>query len=139
MSPADRRRWGRLYCLLAGACDAGTGAALMVAPAFTVGLMGTGPAPAQAVYLRFVGAFVAAVGLAYLYPFLLPPRRGRWAGVVEVTALVRLVVAAFVGLAVAARALEPAWLTVTVVDAGLAVTQLGLLGRGFFAEEGGDG
>lgn len=139
MNPAARRRWGRLYCLLAGACDAGTGAALMAVPAFTLGLMRTGPVPAEAVYLRFVGAFVTAVGLAYLYPFLLPPRRGRWAGMLEVTALVRLVVAGFVGLAVATRALAPAWLTVTVVDAGLAFTQLGLLGRGFFAEEGGDG
>lgn len=135
-----RWAWGRLYCLAAGACDTATGALLVALPLPTLALMGV-PAPAcETVFLRYIGAFVAAVGLLYLYPFAVEGRAPwrRLPTVVEATALVRCGIAAFVALAVAVGSLAAAWLSVAAVDAGLAAAQLVLLRRGFFGR-GGDG
>ncbi len=127
---------GRLFCLLAGACDLATGVLLMLDPAATLALMGIGGRLAEPVHLRLAGAFVGAVGLAYLYPFLTADPGRRLPVVIEVTALVRAAVAAFVAAAVAARALAPGWLLVTAFDAGLAAAQLLLLRRGIFDHDG---
>lgn len=118
-----------LLCLLAGSADALTGLLLLASPALTLALMGIAPAVSAPIYLRFVGAFVGAVGLSYLYPFLgaAARRASRLRTVLEVTALVRICVALFVSVAVAGRALEPAWVTVAVTDAGLALIQITLL------------
>lgn len=122
-------RWLHAYCLLAGACDATTGALLVAAPGLTLGWMGIAQRPSEPVYLRFVGVFVAAVGLSYLYPFLTLYREARFRVVLETTALIRLAVAVFVGAAVIARALTPLWLSVCATDLALATFQLTVLRR----------
>jgi hypothetical protein len=126
----------RLFCRLAGACELAIGVLLMLDPAATLALMGIGGRLAEPVYLRLAGAFVAAVGLVYLYPFLTADLGRRLPVVIEVTALVRTVVAAFVAAAVAARALAPGWLLITAFDAGLAAVQIVLLRRGMFDHDG---
>lgn len=124
------------YCLAAGSCDLLTGLLLVSAPHLTLGLMGIAVLPAEPIYLRFIGAFVGAVGAAYLYPFLLlQERQSRLAVVLEVTALVRLAVGTFVGVGVLIGALAPPWLTVSLTDLLLALVQLFLLSRLLFAHE----
>jgi len=122
------------FAFAAGLCDAATGVALVAAPLWTLGRMGIEPLPAEPVYLRWIGAFVLAVGLAYLYPFLLAPgrRAARLATVFEVTALARGAVALTAGGAILAGELAPAWAGVPLFDAALAVAQLVLLARGAF-------
>lgn len=121
----------KLYCLAAGACDAATGLLLVAAPALTLRLMGISALPAEPIFLRFVGVFVGAVGLAYLYPFWLDPARrlARLTGVLEMTALVRLLVGTFVAMSLVLGALALPWASVALTDLGLATAQLVLLGR----------
>jgi len=120
------------FALAAGLCDTATGVALLAAPLWTLGRMGIEPLPAEPVFLRWIGAFVLAVGLAYLYPFLFAERRraSRLATVFEVTALARGAVALTAGGAILAGELAPAWAGVPLFDAALAITQLVLLFRG---------
>jgi hypothetical protein len=118
-----------------GLCDAATGAALLAAPLWTLARMGIDPLPAEPVFQRWIGAFVLAVGLAYLYPFLLrgagvARRRARLATVFEVTAIARGLVALTAGGAVATGALPLAWLGVPLFDAAVAGAQVVLLARG---------
>lgn len=124
-------RWLKLFCLAAGACDATTGLLLVAAPALTLRLMGISDLPAEPIFLRFVGVFVGAVGLAYLYPFWLDPARrlARLTGVLEITALVRLLVGTFVAASLVLGALALPWVSVALTDLGLATAQLVLLGR----------
>ncbi len=122
------RRLITAYCLLAGACDALTGALLVSAPIATLQLMRIADLPAEPVYLRFLGAFVGGVGLAYLYPFLFRGWSGaRLAVVLEVTALVRLCVALFLGVSIARGALSVPWSTVLLTDLLLAAAQIWML------------
>ncbi len=124
------RRLITVYCLLAGACDAVTGVLLVSAPIATLKLMRIAELPAEPIYLRFIGAFVGGVGLVYLYPFLY---RGwsdaRLTVVLEVTALVRLCVALFLGISIAQGALAATWSTVLLTDLLLAVAQIWMLSR----------
>jgi len=124
------------FALGAGLCDAATGAALVAAPLWTLGRMGIDPLPVEPVYLRWIGAFVLAVGLAYLYPFLLATgrRAARLATVFEVTALARGAVALTAGGAILAGELASAWAGVPLFDAALAIAQLVLLSRGALAD-----
>ncbi len=125
------RRLISVYSLLAGAGDGMTGVLLVGAPGFTLELLAI-PVPAEPIYLRFVGVFVGCVGLAYLYPFLLPGSPRRWqrqAVVLEVTALVRLAVALFLTVAMARGALAVAWITVLLTDLSLAAAQGWMLWR----------
>ena len=126
------------YCLLAGGMDSLTGLLLVSMPLSTLGLMGIPEMPAEPVYLRFVGAFVGGVGLSYLYPFLYrrPRRTDRTLAVVlEVTALVRFGIAAFIAWAIGSGALPPAWLSVLVTDAVLATVQLFMVRRQVLARD----
>ena len=126
---APRRREATIWCSLAGACDAATGAILVANPALVVRLLHLTPAPTEPVYLRFVGVLVGAVGLAYFYPRL-RSGDGAWSrlvAVLEMTAGFRLAVAAFVTTTVVTGALGRAWLTVAATDFGVAVLQLALL------------
>jgi hypothetical protein len=115
--------------LLAGACDASTGALLVADPSLVVRLLRLEPAPLDSVYLRFVGVFVGAVGFAYLYALMRWGARA-WTQIVavlEITAGFRLAVAVFVGASVAAGALGYTWLVVAASDLAIAVSQLALL------------
>ena len=123
------------FSLAVGLCDAATGLALIAAPLWTLGRMGIAVPPAEPVFVRWIGAFVLAVGLSYLYPFLLrasgSARLGeRLATVFEVTTLARGLVAVVAGGAIAGGLLERAWLGVPLFDAAVAAVQIVLLRRG---------
>jgi hypothetical protein len=109
---------------------------LVLAPGLVTALLGIPGLPAEPIFLRWIGVFVGGVGLAYLFPFLpgaRPPGLAVRLGVViEVTALIRTLVAVFVTFATAARALPAAWLSVAATDAALAAVQVAMLRRGFF-------
>jgi len=128
-------RWLAVFCLLAGLGDALTGLLLLIAPAFTLALMGIATAPStsstELTYLRFVGVFVGSVGLSYLYPFFLSPagRLHRWRVVLEVTALVRLAVGLFLTASLMVGDLPLGWISVPCTDFTLAVVQLLILRR----------
>jgi len=133
-----------LFAITVGACDAATGAALIALPLWTLRQMGIATLPAEPVFVRWIGAFVLAVGLSYLYPFVLrsggSERLGdrlgssllgdRLASTFEVTALVRILVALVAGSAVLTGRLELAWVGVPLFDLAVAATQLVLLRRG---------
>lgn len=123
--------WIGRYCFLAGAVESLTGLLLVAAPAATVALFGVTDAPEDPIFLRFVGVFVGTVGLAYLYPLVLDPsnRPLRRVVVLEVTALVRVMVALFVAVALTVGALALPWATVGLTDLTLALVQLTLLRR----------
>lgn len=125
-SPLDRRV--RLLAWLAGASDASTGAALLAAPELMLRLLAVPPV-AEPIFLRWIGAFVLAVGLAYLYPFALAAsrRKARLRVVFEVTAIARAAVALTVGSAILAGALAAAWWGVALFDLALAAAQVALL------------
>ncbi len=124
-----------LFAAAVGAGDLATGAALVAAPLSTLALLGVSPLPSEPVFQRWIGAFVLAVGLAYLYPFALAGARRatRLATVFEVTALARGAVALVAGGAVAAGALDPSWIAVPLYDAAVAAVQIALLRRGAWA------
>jgi hypothetical protein len=135
--PERTRAWIAFFCWLAGACDAATGFLLVAAPGLALRLMRVSPAPAEPIYLRFIGVFVGGVGVAYLYPWVVERSR-RWlrvAAVLEITAGLRLAVGIFVLLSVASGALVPAWLVVAATDLGLAAAQILMLAGRAVAEE----
>jgi len=126
-----------LLSLGAGTMDATTGLVLVAAPAAALGIFGLalpGGAGAE-ILMRWIGAFVAGVGLSYLWA-VLPrddaTRAQRLPGVWGATAVVRTGVALFCTIAVAARQLEPVWLVVGATDAALAIVQFHGLRKGWF-------
>lgn len=126
-----------VYCVVAGAGDAVTGLLLVVAPIFTLGLMRIADLPSEPVYLRLVGAFVGGVGLSYLFPFLYRDRQRRertLAVVLEITALIRVGIAVFVGWAIASSALSAGWTSVLATDLVLAAVQIVMVKRGVFSK-----
>ena len=132
-----KKRGPALFCLFAGGGDAATGFLLLSAPALVLHLLGIKPPPGDDILLRFVGVFVGYVGLAYLYPWLYVDRirrTQRMVAAVEITSGIRLAVASFLGIAVLGGHMELPWLAVGGYDAVVAVTQLGLLSRGFFGD-----
>ncbi len=125
-----------ITCLLAGTCDGLTGILLVSSPRLTLRWMGIGELPQDLVYLRWIGVFVGAVGLTYLYPLLalwrgksqaVPWAAARFPVVLETTAIVRLAVAIFVGVSLLSGALTWPWVSVLLTDLGLSVWQLVLL------------
>lgn len=133
-------RWPAILLLAgAGVGDLATGLALIASPGLVLALLGIPEPAGAAVYLRFVGAFVAGVGAAYLYPALpwVARRPGRLATVAEVTALVRAGIALFLLVAVVSGELAAAWLVVAAFDGGLALAQAWMLGRGWIGDDAG--
>lgn len=122
------------YQLLAGISDTSTGALLMAAPVLTLSLMGL-HAPADAIpFLSFIGAFVLAVGLSYLYGGLLVGRAGsasRLEALWLLTAIIRSSVAVFVLADVLAGALQGGWLTIAGFDGACVLVQAVGLRKGW--------
>ena len=114
------------YQALIGASDTLPGAMLIVAPEFTLHLMGL-HAPSDALpYISFIGAFVLSVGLACLYGFILMTRRESPRSLQIVwllTAFTRASVAVFVGSQILTQTLEPGWLTVAISDGACVLIQ----------------
>jgi hypothetical protein len=140
-APSGSAGWWPRVFVLAGLCDAATGVLLVVAPLLTLRLMRIEPPPAEPAYVRFLGAFVLSVGIAYLLAFLpLAAARRRRRTVIEVTAVTRGVVALVVGTAIAAGALTASWWPVAAFDGGLCLLQVAVLaGHGAAWLDGGPG
>jgi hypothetical protein len=114
------------YHVLAGCCDTTTGALLLAAPAFTLHLMMLRAPDDALVYVSFIGTFVLATGVAYLYGARIVLRdccptklRTLWL----LTALTRASVAIFVTANVLTGALPAAWMTVAITDAACVLIQ----------------
>lgn len=130
------KRIARLYCFLAGACDVTTGALLVASPEFTLGLMRVPDELSEAVWMRFIGAFVFGAGLLYLHALSRDPRGGaRLTHVMEATAVLRGCIAVFTAGAIATGALSPAWLSVCLTDATFAIVQVVFLRKDAFSRE----
>lgn len=125
----------RLLALVAGAMDAATGVGLVFWPEWTLGCMSVvAPGPEALVFLRWVGAFVGAVGLSYLVA-LARGGAGRLREVFVTTLLFRAAAGGFCAVAVAGGALEVRWITVALTDGALVAAQLWLLRRGGWGDE----
>ena len=122
----------RIYSTCAGACDALTGLLLMFAPALTLRLMLIPEEVAEPVYIRFIGAFVFAIGSSYFLPYLQkdPAKRtDRFIAMLEITMFVRICIATFSLTAILSGLLGMAWISVFATDTLFATTQAILLHR----------
>lgn len=121
-----------LLALGAGALDFCTGLGLVFAPALMLKLMGAGALAAEpTIYLRWIGAFVGAVGFSYLWALW---RRdvALLRHVLELTIFFRLAAGAYSAWAVMTGALPLAWVSVPLTDFALAAAQTWLVRRGVF-------
>ena len=122
---------GRVLLIGSGACDLATGTALLVSPSWVFSMLRLPVPPAEAwILVRWLGVFVACVGLAGVWPRFAP---GRLAAAAEITTVARLAVAGFLAVAVCGDALAPSWLIVGAFDATVALAQLALRARGDYA------
>ncbi len=124
------------YHLVAGLSDASTGALLVIAPAVALQLMRLSVPSLALPLLSFIGAFVFAVGLSYLYGVLLL-RRGGCASRLEalwiVTAFLRGSVASYVTVAVLSGQLAAGWMMIAFFDAGCVIIQAAGLRLGWLS------
>lgn len=112
----------KLFQWAVGACDASTGLLLVLAPAWTLRLMGIGSLPEPADIISFVGIFVFAVGISY---FLVSADDvAGWKMQWKVTALVRLLVAAFLLWKIFVVGWEVKWISVLLTDLIIALIQI---------------
>lgn len=129
------RVWLALYQYAAGLCDASTGVLLIAAPAFTLGLMGLAVIPQPVAFVRYIGVFVLAVGVTYLWTALRWPLNEHaclvWSTQWKITALIRMLVAMFVLWQVATSGIEPRWITVAFSDGLFAAIQVVGLAKGW--------
>ncbi len=124
------------YQLLIACSDTSTGALLMVAPQFTLRLMGLRAPSDSLIYVSFIGAFVLSIGLACLYGALLVYRggcRARLEIVWLLTAFTRASVAIFVMGQLLASTLDTGWLTVAAADGACVLIQAIGLRKGWLA------
>jgi hypothetical protein len=125
-----------VYQLLIAFSDASTGALLMIAPAFTLQLMGLSAPSDSLIYISFIGAFVLSVGLACFYGAFLVYRRGRRTELEIVwvlTAVTRASVAIFVTAQLLTNTLDTGWLTVAAADGTCVLIQAIGLRKGWLA------
>lgn len=125
--PVQRLAWW--LALGAGGLDFCTGLGLAFAPAEALPLMGLAVPGAEAlIWLRWVGAFVWAVGASYLLALLLGGET-RLRACLELTLPFRLAAGVFGAVAVARGWLSPLWAGVPATDFALVAAQLWLLRR----------
>ena len=125
----------RAFAAWVGAGEAMSGLALVAHPRWALGVLGLTPPPQASVFLRWIGIFVLATGLAYLLPWTRPagPRRDvRLRAAIEWTSVARLLVASFVAFADLAGELPAGWCAVGAYDGVVACVQLAWLARGGF-------
>jgi hypothetical protein len=134
------RGWLILYQYIAGLCDAGTGLLLIVAPAWTLRMMGLTIIPEPVVFVRYIGVFVLSVGLTYLWAAMHWPLTTHahigWSIQWKITALVRTLVAVFVVWQIASAALESRWISVALSDGAFATIQWIGLRKGWLERAG---
>jgi hypothetical protein len=139
MRNLHRTRWLLVFQLLAGFCDVTTGVLLVFAPVWTLSLIGVRHPPQPIEFASFIGAFVMAVGSAYLYAARWPMIAANapcWQSVWWFTAMSRTLVAGLLLWKILTGHLEAAWLTVALTDALLAIFQWIGLRMGFLSFEG---
>jgi hypothetical protein len=124
------------YQMLTGLSDASTGALLIIAPVFTLRLMGLHVPADSLPFLSFIGAFVLSVGLSCLYgAFLIvrcvsvPKLEMVWL----LTALTRSGVAIFIVAQILTQTLEAGWVTVALSDGACVLIQAIGLRKGWLA------
>jgi hypothetical protein len=132
---ARLRLWLTLYQFAAGLCDTSTGLLLIFAPAWTLRLMGMAAVPSPIVFAGYIGVFVFAVGLTYIWTvsrWPLSTANGlRWQTQWQITALFRSLVALFLASQVAMGAMEGRWIAVAFTDGAFAAIQWIGLRRGW--------
>jgi len=122
------------YQWLIGLADTLTGALLIIAPEWTLGLMRLYAPPDALPYVSYLGAFVLSVGLACLYGAVLMARRASpciLQAVWLLTAITRASVAIVVVAQVLAHTLQAGWLTVAVFDSACVLAQATGLRKGW--------
>lgn len=113
----------KLLALAAGVMDASTGLGLVVAPALTLKLMLVDAPGSEGLHLvRFIGCFVWAVGMSYLWGLAGGAARLRF--VFGVSLFFRFAAGLFTLVSVFLGLLSPAWAVVSVTDLGLCAAQL---------------
>src|SRR5579862_3834370 len=119
----------------AGGGDLVTGLLLIFAPKATLALMHV-PIVNELVFLRFVGCFVATVGLTYFVGLVSWKYEGiaRLRTVWELTIAFRFTAGAFVASQVATNALSWPWLSVPFFDGFWCLVQGALLRQGYLRE-----
>jgi hypothetical protein len=111
-----------------GAVDLGAGGAMVLAPQWAFARVGlTAPGDDTLVFVRFLGAMVAAVGASYWWGVSSPHRLRP---MLAMTIVFRLAAGGFAAAGLALGWLEGPWLAVPVVDFALVATQLVLLQNG---------
>lgn len=119
----------RLLALVAGSLDFCTGLGLVLFPRSILPLMRVASPEGEAlVYLRFVGAFVAAVGACYLWT-LVRGGQDRLRTTLELTIIFRLSAGAFSATAIGLGWLSSAWVSVPATDFVLVGLQLWLVNK----------
>jgi hypothetical protein len=116
----------------AGTLDFCTGVGLVAAPDVMLRLMGVKEVLGDLVYLRFVGAFVGAVGASYLWASWRRKQSGDPAllrATLEITIIFRLAAGTFAAWAIWRGWLAPAWTSIPLTDFILAAGQTWLLQR----------
>lgn len=121
----NKQKFLRLWSVAVGSMDAVTGLLLVFVPGLVLRLLRIEPPSADAwVFVSWIGVFVTGVGLSY---GLAMGAAARAETVWIFTALIRSLVAIFLGAQIWAGALAPAWALVAVADASVAVGQLVIL------------
>jgi hypothetical protein len=92
------------------------------------------PGAEALIYLRWVGAFVAAVGASYLIALVIGGG-ARLRAVFEFTIVFRLAAGVFSAVAIARGWLAPVWVSVPLADFALAAVQAWLLRKGVGRDE----
>jgi cytochrome b subunit of formate dehydrogenase len=114
------------FTAIAGLMDSVSGLMLVIAPEFTLRIMGVPVVYTDWIFIQFVGAFVFAVGSTYLIGLEAVLAKGSWLDlkvVWKMTAFIRLAICAFTGLAIYTGNLEPYWISVPATDGIMALFQ----------------
>jgi hypothetical protein len=136
--PVEKQRVVCAISLFAGGMDTTTGLLLITAPVYTLATFGASLPEGGETLMRFIGTFVAGIGMSYLWGIAPKSKRDRMHrlfGVWGATAIARTGIALFTISAVAAGSLEPQWLVVGFTDGILAITQTVLLRKGWLNGE----
>jgi len=122
------------YHLVVGLWILFAGVLLIVEPVFTIRSMGLNASTEAVPYLTLIGAFLMAVGLAYLYGAFLMLRTSGAARLETVwllTAMIRSSVAIFILDEVMLRTLPAGWLTIAIFDGTCVAIQARGLHKGW--------
>lgn len=126
------RKLIKAITLLLGLMDTATGMLLVLSPQATLRLMAIDVVYTDWVFIRFVGAFVLAVGSTYLLGLLSVIRGNNWQELRQVwkmTAWIRAIICLFTTGSIAAGWLDPSWAGVPLTDGMVAAAQIYWLSR----------